>query len=451
MKGEAWILKGGAERWDYAAEEMIVARGDAIKTAEGQRVDVTFDDGTKLQVGGGTLIAIDRHEIGGDGARNLHLSMEQGRARAVVEKLAVSGSAFEVHTPTAVAGVRGTDFEVEIEDGESAVTVFEGEVEVENRAGAVREKIRLLANHMTRVRGGDVPVKPILLNKERVMKKRGEWAKRIREKGEGLSKEEAVVFLKAHMNGLPVEKGRQLVGQMKDNGLDFQDARLIAMLPSRGVSPAEAAEAIEVMDDRSLSGDDFRGLANDLRAMKEPGEMREKLRGIGDIAELALDRQIEKIGKKGRIEEKRDLEKIELLLSRLAPGDKRRPELEFLKTAVSKGIPPEKVRTIAQIMRGGHLRMRDAVLLLEAVKRGLDPEFVQLFTRRLHEAGVDFRTRDLFIRALSLGLKKEQVHAILEKMRTGGLTEEQARQKLEQFIRENVSSLEKTGDGGQNK
>ncbi len=92
---------------------------DVIQTRHESRTKAFFEDDSILTVGEKSRVEITEYIYDPD--RNLRrtvVKLVQGRLRALVAKVFNGpGSAFEIHTPTAVAAARGTYFVVWVENG----------------------------------------------------------------------------------------------------------------------------------------------------------------------------------------------------------------------------------------------------------------------------------------------------------------------------------------------
>jgi hypothetical protein len=110
VRGTAWIERAGARV--PARVGTPVRPADVIVTGADGAVGITFADDSRLSIGPGSTLAIDRfafdsttHQGGFD------TSLRKGTLAAVSGKLArQSPDAMTVKTPAAILGVRGTRF-----------------------------------------------------------------------------------------------------------------------------------------------------------------------------------------------------------------------------------------------------------------------------------------------------------------------------------------------------
>ena len=96
---------------------------DVIQTRNESRTKAFFDDDSILTVGEKSQVEITEHIYDPDrNLRRMVVKLVQGRVRALVAKVFNGpGSAFEIHTPTAVAAARGTYFVVWVENGVTGI------------------------------------------------------------------------------------------------------------------------------------------------------------------------------------------------------------------------------------------------------------------------------------------------------------------------------------------
>ena len=96
---------------------------DVIQTRTESRTKAFFDDDSILTVGEKSHVEITEHIYDPDrNLRRMVVKLAQGRLRALVAKVFNGpGSAFEIHTPTAVVAARGTYFVVWVEHGVTGI------------------------------------------------------------------------------------------------------------------------------------------------------------------------------------------------------------------------------------------------------------------------------------------------------------------------------------------
>jgi len=116
VSGEAMAQKGGASVWNPITQGDVLSGGDTIRTSPASKVRIQFPSGSIIEVNEMTSLTIRQlaaKTAKEEGAEEVFLL--KGRIKAIVEKLDKK-TAFEVKTPTAVAGVRGTIFYVNVVD-----------------------------------------------------------------------------------------------------------------------------------------------------------------------------------------------------------------------------------------------------------------------------------------------------------------------------------------------
>ncbi|MDD2702633.1 MAG: FecR family protein [Candidatus Omnitrophica bacterium] len=110
-----------------AAAGTQVTIGDSIRTARKSRVDVALDDEKKntLSISEQTMVVLNSTEPG----MINKIDLSNGKIYSNVENLK-AGLAFEISTPSAVAGVRGTGWSVESNKLKDEVATFKDTVKV---------------------------------------------------------------------------------------------------------------------------------------------------------------------------------------------------------------------------------------------------------------------------------------------------------------------------------
>jgi len=102
-----------------AAVGQRLKQGDAIETGPDGEAEILFDNGNVTRMDENSKITIEKLFMEDDKSRKSVLGLAFGRVKNSVAKLVQKRSRFEVHTKSAVAGVRGTPHWV--------VGAFEGE------------------------------------------------------------------------------------------------------------------------------------------------------------------------------------------------------------------------------------------------------------------------------------------------------------------------------------
>ena len=131
-----------------AAPQAPVFWQDVLNTQRLGRARVALDDGSVLNVGSESSLHVTKHDAG---AQQTQLELTYGRIRSQAVRIVKPGGAYEVRTPTGVAGVVGTDFYVSFLNGIMQIVVFEGMVKFCNLAAQCVD----LAGGMTSVIRGN--------------------------------------------------------------------------------------------------------------------------------------------------------------------------------------------------------------------------------------------------------------------------------------------------------
>jgi hypothetical protein len=129
-KGNVFVMKAGTDSWIEAEVGMSLEAGDTIKTDDNSRAEITFFDGSTIELQAGTQIEIVSLDISADtGSTTITLEQTIGTTLSRVTKLLDPASRYEIETPTGVAAVRGSGMLVQvIADGITWVTNLEGEI-----------------------------------------------------------------------------------------------------------------------------------------------------------------------------------------------------------------------------------------------------------------------------------------------------------------------------------
>ena len=149
-------LAHGSAAYAGARDGQTVTAGDRVRTGDTGHAVVTFFDGSTLDIGSATEVAIEAAASSG-ATVDLVISQAIGRTFSSVHKLVDPRSRYEIRTPSLVAAVRGTKFEVEVAaDGSAAERTTEGLVAVSS-AGA---EVFVPAGAQTRATRGTRPAAP---------------------------------------------------------------------------------------------------------------------------------------------------------------------------------------------------------------------------------------------------------------------------------------------------
>jgi VCBS repeat-containing protein len=102
-------MEAGTDSWEEAQGGMSLEIGDSIKTGDDSGAEITFFDGSTMELEAGTEIEIVSLDIAAD-CSSTTITLEQtiGTTISRVTKLLDPASSYGVETPTGVAAVRGS-------------------------------------------------------------------------------------------------------------------------------------------------------------------------------------------------------------------------------------------------------------------------------------------------------------------------------------------------------
>ena len=156
---EGNVRIGRAGTWTDATPGASIAVGDQLSTGQPGRMRVVFRDDSVLVLSENTNLVIDAQVFDPSASESV-FSLLQGTLRSVVSHYyGTAGSSYEVHTATAVAGVRGTEFVMtyDPESGASEVVGIRGVVTVHSAVDPTGPGLLVTANQVTAVAPGALP------------------------------------------------------------------------------------------------------------------------------------------------------------------------------------------------------------------------------------------------------------------------------------------------------
>ena len=129
-EGNVSVMKADTGSWIEAQVGMSLKPGDSVKTGDNSSADITFFDGSTIELQAGTEIEIASLDISGDsGSTNITLEQAIGNTISRVTKIVDPASRYEVETPVGAAAVRGSAMQVYVmEDGTTWITNLEGDI-----------------------------------------------------------------------------------------------------------------------------------------------------------------------------------------------------------------------------------------------------------------------------------------------------------------------------------
>ena len=154
-EGTVSVMKAGTGDWVEAEVGMSLEPGDSIKTGDNSNAQITFSEGSTIELQAGTEIEIASLDIStGTGSASVIVEQTIGSIIFRVTKVVDPASRYEVETPTGVVAVRGSAMQVYvIEDGTTWAVNLEGDI----RASAQGVEIQIPEGRQCIVRPDQPP------------------------------------------------------------------------------------------------------------------------------------------------------------------------------------------------------------------------------------------------------------------------------------------------------
>ena len=154
-EGDVSVSKAGTGNWVEAQVGMSLEVGDSIKTGDDSSAEITFFDGSTIELEAGTEIEITSLDISGeDDSTTITVEQTIGNTISRVTKILDPASRYEVQTPTGVVAVRGSAVQVYvIEDGTTWAINLEGDI----RASAQGVEVQIPEGRQCIVRPNQPP------------------------------------------------------------------------------------------------------------------------------------------------------------------------------------------------------------------------------------------------------------------------------------------------------
>jgi hypothetical protein len=151
IDGSVKVKAVGTFEWVSADNRMVLKKNDLVRTGAGSAAEITFFDGTVVQVRPDSLITIEEtSEDPSTKRRRVAWHVSSGEVNFQTVRHNVPGSATEVSTPT-VRGTVGENAAANIrvaESGDSDIRMFRGTARTETKTG---QKVELIANEALKV------------------------------------------------------------------------------------------------------------------------------------------------------------------------------------------------------------------------------------------------------------------------------------------------------------
>jgi branched-chain amino acid transport system substrate-binding protein len=127
--GNLSVMKAGTDSWTGAQVGTELEIGDTIKTGEDSNAEITFVEGTTIELQAGTEIEVDSLATTDIGSSTIVLKQKIGSIVFRVTKIIDPASRYEVETPTGAVAVRGSTMQVSVtEDGTTRACNLEGDI-----------------------------------------------------------------------------------------------------------------------------------------------------------------------------------------------------------------------------------------------------------------------------------------------------------------------------------
>ncbi len=134
--GDVYVKARADVDFSVLGQREHVLAGTTVKTGPASAVTLNWVDGSRVRLGPETTVRVRKCTMNTRTRATTSLfDLDVGRIWVRVLSVLGGQTKFEVHTPTATAGVRGTVFSVAVDpSGETRVAVYEGEVHVATEA-----------------------------------------------------------------------------------------------------------------------------------------------------------------------------------------------------------------------------------------------------------------------------------------------------------------------------
>jgi hypothetical protein len=158
--GEVLIKRADSDSWETAVTGTVLNKGDVIKSGDGSSAEITFFDGSTIELDQSTQIGLTDIHQSDEGSKVIHIKQDLGNTISRVKKLTDSASSYEVETPAGVASVRGSTLGVYIQpDGSVIVVNIEGDI----RVTAEGVEVIIPPGMQSTVKPGEPPSKPEII------------------------------------------------------------------------------------------------------------------------------------------------------------------------------------------------------------------------------------------------------------------------------------------------
>ena len=161
------VKRSGQTAWAEVEDGGEVYQGDTLRTGEGGRIKMVFNDKSIMIMAESTTLEITQHVYDPAARERTSLfKLYEGKVRAIVGELFGAQSKFEIETPVAVAGVKGTDFETHHKKPCSTVYTQAGDSYARNVDPAVIGVTIVPGGYLTTICEGQKPTDPVAASED---------------------------------------------------------------------------------------------------------------------------------------------------------------------------------------------------------------------------------------------------------------------------------------------
>jgi VCBS repeat-containing protein len=129
VEGDVSVMEAGTDDWIEAELGMSLEEGDTIKTGDDSSAEITFSDGSTVELQPGTEVEIASLAVTDTGSTTVTLEQTIGATISRVINIIDPASSYEVETPSGAAVVRGSIMVVCVtEDGTSWIANQKGNI-----------------------------------------------------------------------------------------------------------------------------------------------------------------------------------------------------------------------------------------------------------------------------------------------------------------------------------
>ena len=136
VDGDVQIDRNTGQGYEKAFLNLPVTEGTKLRTGQGARAEIEFEDGSTLRITPGTVVEFPRLARRDSGARTSSLELQSGTA--YLNFKGEKGEDFNLTFGSErLAPTKPAHLRVEVKDANATVSVFKGDVEVEGSTGKV--------------------------------------------------------------------------------------------------------------------------------------------------------------------------------------------------------------------------------------------------------------------------------------------------------------------------